>query len=134
MATVQQPHGRHVEWPADDHLEGRLMMATSAVNDVQFNFLGSSFGEVDAYNEPYYFGPEKKQEAVNINLFSGFDLPGFILSYHLGYQKLMQLRNKAERALGEQFSLAEFNDELLEFGILPFDVLEQHIDWYIAQH
>ena len=60
--------------------------------------------------------------------------PGQALSYKLGEIKIVELRARAEKALGEKFDVRSFHDAVLETGSVPLPVLEQHIDAYIAQN
>lgn len=57
--------------------------------------------------------------------------PSQALAYRLGYEKIWELRRRAERDLGEAFDVREFHAALLESGSLPLEVLEEHIDWWI---
>jgi len=59
--------------------------------------------------------------------------PGQALSYELGYLKILELRRKAEQALGTRFDVRHFHDTLLEIGSVPLPVLEQRIDRFIDQ-
>ncbi|HTV85530.1 MAG TPA: DUF885 family protein [Dyella sp.] len=59
--------------------------------------------------------------------------PGQALSYELGYLKLLELRAKAEKALGPKFDLRAFHDTVLSTGSVPLPVLEQRIDRFIAE-
>jgi len=59
--------------------------------------------------------------------------PGQALSYELGYLKLLDLRAKAEKALGPKFDLRAFHDTVLSVGSVPLPVLEQRIDRFIAE-
>ena len=58
--------------------------------------------------------------------------PGQALSYELGYLKIMELRIKAEKALGPKFDLRAFHDTILSLGSVPLPLLEQRIDRFIA--
>jgi uncharacterized protein (DUF885 family) len=58
--------------------------------------------------------------------------PGQALSYKLGEIKIVELRARAEKALGEKFDIRGFHDAVLETGSVPLPVLEQHIDAYVA--
>lgn len=58
--------------------------------------------------------------------------PGQALSYELGYLKIRELRERAEKALGEKFDLRAFHDTVLSLGSVPLPVLEQHVDAWIA--
>ncbi|WP_042815831.1 DUF885 domain-containing protein, partial [Xanthomonas citri] len=58
--------------------------------------------------------------------------PGQALSYYLGELKILELRRKAEAALGEKFDLRNFHDAVLQTGSVPLPVLEARIDRFIA--
>ncbi|WP_233840234.1 DUF885 family protein [Dyella sp. 2HG41-7] len=57
--------------------------------------------------------------------------PGQALSYELGYLKLLELRAKAEKALGPKFDIRAFHDTVLSTGSVPLPVLEQRIQRFI---
>ena len=59
--------------------------------------------------------------------------PGQALSYELGYLKILELRQKAEQALGSKFDIRHFHDTVLQIGSVPLPVLEQRIDRFIAE-
>lgn len=59
--------------------------------------------------------------------------PGQALAYKIGELKILELRRKAETALGTNFSIREFHDALLLDGGLPLNILEQKINRWIAQ-
>jgi uncharacterized protein (DUF885 family) len=59
--------------------------------------------------------------------------PGQALSYELGYLKILELRHRAEKALGERFDIRAFHDAILEVGSVPLPVLEAYVDRWIDQ-
>lgn len=58
--------------------------------------------------------------------------PGQALSYKIGQLKILEIRKKAEAALGAAFDLRAFHDELLGDGAMPLSVLEAKMDRWIA--
>lgn len=60
-------------------------------------------------------------------------IPGQALSYKIGQLKILALRKEAEAALGRNFNLSNFHDELLNEGCLPISVLEDKIRNWIKK-
>ena len=57
--------------------------------------------------------------------------PGQALGYDIGRLKILELRAKAQKALGPQFDIRAFHDEVLDSGALPLDILEQRVNAWI---
>lgn len=60
--------------------------------------------------------------------------PGQALAYKIGQLKMLTLRERAERQLGDAFDIRAFHDEMLGAGALPLDLLEQRMDRWLATH
>jgi uncharacterized protein (DUF885 family) len=58
-------------------------------------------------------------------------LPGQATSYSVGMLKLLELRERAQRALGKRFQLTRFHDVVLGSGPLPLPMLEENVDAWI---
>ena len=59
-------------------------------------------------------------------------MPGQACSYKIGQLKILDIRAKAKRELGEKFSLKEFHNAVLRTGEVPLNVLATAIDEWIA--
>ena len=59
-------------------------------------------------------------------------IPGQALAYKLGQLKILELRARAEKALGNRFDIRQFHEQVLMTGALPLTILEQKIDSWIA--
>jgi uncharacterized protein (DUF885 family) len=49
----------------------------------------------------------------------------------IGQLKILEVRDKALRELGEKFSLKEFHNVVLRAGGVPLEVLEEVVNEYI---
>lgn len=59
-------------------------------------------------------------------------MPGQATAYKVGMMKILELREKAKSALGNNFDLRDFHDVVLKNGAVPLDILETLVDRYIA--
>ncbi|WP_282144141.1 DUF885 domain-containing protein [Cellulophaga baltica] len=57
--------------------------------------------------------------------------PGQALSYKIGQLKIIELRAKAEKELGDKFDIKEFHNQVLETGCVPLALLENKINSWI---
>ncbi len=59
--------------------------------------------------------------------------PGQANAYMIGMLRIIDLREKARKELGDKFSLPGFHDLVLGAGSVPLDVLGELVDGWIAQ-
>jgi uncharacterized protein (DUF885 family) len=59
-------------------------------------------------------------------------MPGQACAYKIGMIKILELREKAKKALGPKFDLREFHRVVLENGAVPLDVLAENVENYIS--
>lgn len=58
-------------------------------------------------------------------------MPGQATAYMIGMLKIVELREKAKKALGKKFDIREFHDVILTSGAVPLNTMEQLVDDYI---
>jgi uncharacterized protein (DUF885 family) len=60
--------------------------------------------------------------------------PGQALAYKIGQLKIREIRDNAERCLGDKFDIPNFHTQVLKDGAMPLSMLEEKIDrWVEAQ-
>ncbi|UVW27407.1 DUF885 family protein [Massilia sp. H6] len=60
--------------------------------------------------------------------------PGQANAYMIGMLRIIELREKARKELGDKFTLPGFHDLVLGAGSVPLDVLGELVDSWIARH
>ncbi|MBT8218192.1 MAG: DUF885 domain-containing protein [Bacteroidia bacterium] len=60
-------------------------------------------------------------------------IPGQAVSYKIGELKILELRTRAEKQLGDRFDIKDFHDQILKDGVLPLNILEERINQWIQE-
>jgi uncharacterized protein (DUF885 family) len=60
-------------------------------------------------------------------------MPGQACAYKIGMLKVLELREKARKELGDKFDLRRFHDVALKNGGMPLEILERVVNEYIAK-
>jgi len=110
-------------------LDAELWRAIRLVTDTGIHFKGWTRQQTIDYmmaNSP----SEMTRAVSEAERFSA--IPGQALAYKIGQLKIVELRQRAQQALGAKFQLAQFHDEVLRDGAIPLEVLEAKIDRWIA--
>jgi len=114
---------------------GRLSMemwrACRLVVDTGLHHKGWSREQAMAYMADNTALSDKNIE-VEVDRYIGW--PGQALGYKIGELKILELRHRAEVALGDRFDIRKFHDLILGEGPLPLDLLEERVDAWIANN
>ena len=109
-------------------LQGEMHRAIRLVVDAGIHYKGWSRDKAIQYsldNEPV-------TEANAIQEIERYiSMPGQALSYKIGELKIVEMRNKAEKALGKRFDARAFHDEVLKDGAMPLQIFEAKINAWI---
>jgi uncharacterized protein (DUF885 family) len=110
-------------------IDAELWRAVRLVTDSGIHFKGWTRQQTLDYM--FANSPAEETRAVSeAERFSA--IPGQALAYKIGQLKFVELRKRAEKALGKKFDVAKFHDEMLRDGAMPLEVLEAKTDRWIA--
>ncbi len=109
-------------------LNGEIERAVRLVVDAGIHYKGWSREKAIAYvleNQPVSaIEAEQRIERYMV-------LAGQAVSYKIGELKIIELRERAKKKLGNKFDIKEFHDEVLKDGCLPLIILETKINKWI---
>jgi len=116
---------------ADDfmHLDQEHFRAARLVVDTGIHALGWTEDQaVDYMINTGRLSPDQARSEVRRYI----TLPGQATGYKIGMIKIIELRRKAEAALGSKFDIKGFDDLIISDGSQPLPVLERRVDQWIA--
>jgi uncharacterized protein (DUF885 family) len=116
-------------YQAYGHLQADLLRAIRLVIDTGLHAMKWSRQQAVDYFHESSSQPEPEVQSETDRYMAW---PAQALGYKIGQLRLLDLREKARRALGAKFDVRAFHDEVLSGGAMPLDVLEQRIDAWIA--
>jgi uncharacterized protein (DUF885 family) len=110
------------------HLNDELLRATRLVVDTGMHAQGWTREQSIAYmHDTLGYDAVAKSETERYMAW-----PGQALGYKIGSLKIVELRARAAKALGDKFSLPKFHAVVLGDGTLPLALLEEKVDRWIA--
>lgn len=116
---------------ADDfmHLDQEHFRAARLVVDTGIHALGWTEQQaVDFMIDTGRLSPDQARSEVRRYI----TLPGQATGYKIGMLKIIELRHKAEAALGTRFDVKAFDDLIISDGSQPLPVLEARVGEWIA--
>ncbi len=106
-----------------------LILSMYARADMGIHYDGWSKSKAVAYIEGFT-GDRKLSEDIYFNL---LEEAGVFLPYAVGYLELVELREKAEDSLGENFVLKDFHEFVLDIGPSQFNIIDSQLDLWIEE-
>ncbi len=134
-ATYVEMHSYHLSGIDDSLAEflsanNVVILCMYARADMAIHYEGWSKAKTIAYLENF-IGNKALSETIYSTL---LEEPGIYLPYAIGYLELMELREKAEDKLGDDFILKDFHKFILDIGPAQFAVIDDYLDHWIADH
>ncbi|WP_395699173.1 DUF885 domain-containing protein [Aquabacterium sp.] len=112
------------------HLQAQIFRAARLVVDTGLHAMGwPRQRAIDYLAEQTGYD----QEMVSAEVDRYLSNPGQALTYMIGEQKILSLRDKARQALGARFDIRQFHMAVLDQGAVPLQVLERLVDDWIAR-
>jgi uncharacterized protein (DUF885 family) len=112
------------------HLNDEMLRAARLVVDTGLHAKGWSRDRAITYFQDT-LGYSEAEARAQIERYMVW--PGQALGYKIGSLKIMELRKRAQDALGAKFTLPKFHEIVLGEGTLPLAVLEAKVDRWIAE-
>ncbi|HEX6784083.1 MAG TPA: DUF885 domain-containing protein [Sphingomicrobium sp.] len=111
------------------HLDAELFRAARLVVDTGIHAQGWTEDQaVDYMIHTGRLAPQMARSEVRRYITN----PGQATGYKIGMLKIMELRHKAEAALGPKFDVKAFDDLVISEGSQPLPVLERRVDAWVA--
>jgi uncharacterized protein (DUF885 family) len=113
------------------HLNDELLRAVRLVVDTGLHAKGWTREQAIAYMRET-LGYSEDEARAQVERYMVW--PAQALGYKIGALKIAELRQRAQTALGEKFSLPKFHEIVLEDGTVPLSLLEAKVDRWIAKN
>lgn len=111
-------------------LDAELFRAARLVVDTGIHAMGWTEDQAVAYMNTTGRQPiERSRSEIRRYI----TLPGQATGYKMGMLKIVELRNKAQNALGAKFDVKGFHDLLIASGSQPLSILERRVDEWIVR-
>ncbi len=112
------------------HLNDELLRAVRLVVDTGMHAKGWTREQAIAYMRDT-LGYSEARAGNQVERYMAW--PAQALAYKIGALKILELRERARKALGERFTYSAFHAVVLGDGTLPLPILEAKVDRWIAR-
>lgn len=132
-ATYVELYSYHLSG-LDDNLAQLLELNNSfslglyALIDIGVNYEGWTLAETNDFLEAYGIQDISIAKEIYQNMVME---PANYLKYYVGYLEILELKNSAEKQLGDQFNLKDFHEFMLKTGPAQFNVIQKYMNEWI---
>ncbi|MFC2078046.1 DUF885 family protein, partial [Candidatus Bipolaricaulota bacterium] len=125
--------GAYADDPLGDlgRLRFELLRAVRLVVDTGIHAMGWGYDEASAYADENT--GRRGRTGVNYEILRYTVIPGQATAYMVGMHEILELREMARSALGDDFDLAAFHDVILGNGIVPLTFLRDLVDEWMVE-
>lgn len=106
-----------------------LTLAIYGKADYEVNYNGWDYEKLCSYLKDFGYSKSTSREIFDAVVAE----PANYMQYTLGYLEIEDLRQQAEKGLGDKYSLKEFHKFFLSVGEAPFVVLQDRLEKWIAK-
>lgn len=108
-----------------------MFISNRLVVDTGMNALGWSREKAIEFMRANLFESETQIQTETLRYSA--DIPGQALGYKMGAIKILELREKAHKALGETFDIRRFHDTVVTTGSITLPAMERLVDRFVAE-
>lgn len=105
------------------------ILALYARVDIGVNYEGWTFDDTSSYLKEQLNLTDK--ETIRNFYYAVIEDPANYLKYTIGYLEFLELRDKAQTALKDDFKLKDFHEFILNTGPAPFEIISKRLDIYM---
>jgi uncharacterized protein (DUF885 family) len=134
-ALYAEKLAREIDFYKDDpygelgYLDSELFRAVRLVVDTGIHYKKWTRKQAIEYMEQH---TASAHESIVSEIERYIVMPGQACAYKMGEIKMVELRDKARKALGDKFDLRRFHDVVLKNGAMPLNILERVVEEYIS--
>ena len=125
MGLLDDPMAHYGWLLFDSFITARLVL------DTGLNYYGWSMEKATAYMLAHTF--QSEAEVTSELLRYSTDMPAQALSYKLGFEHLLDLRQSMKAKYGQAFDIKDFHTAVVGSGALPMPLVSSHVAWYLGQ-